>query len=126
MLYNYIFYAENAKVEKKYGQNKKKSYSDRKTFDSFSYEKVSNECIVSGRNAVRELLQGERDVEKIYIQSGEREGSIKLLLSMAKEKKIPVSEVDRTRLDTISCGERHQGIVAIAAERNYATVDDIL
>ena len=86
----------------------------------------TDECIVSGRNAVKELLAGGRDVEKIYIQSGEREGSINVLIGIASERKIQIREVDRRKLDELSGGARHQGIVAIAAERNYATVDDIL
>ena len=84
------------------------------------------ECIVAGRNAVRELLCGTRDIEKIFVQGGEREGSVKLLVALAREKKLPVVEVDRSRLDAISMGARHQGIVAIASERNYYTIDDIL
>ena len=87
---------------------------------------VAPECVVAGRNAVRELLSGERDIEKIYVQGGEREGSVKLLVALAREKKLPVVEVDKGKLDAISCGARHQGIVAIASERNYYSVEDIL
>ena len=89
-------------------------------------ESVSGECIVAGRNAVRELLSGSRDIEKIYVQSGEREGSVRLLVALAREKKLQVVEVDRVKLDAISRGARHQGIVAIASERNYYSIEDIL
>lgn len=85
-----------------------------------------DECIVSGRNAVKELLSGGRDIEKIFVQTGEREGSVNLLIALAQERRIPIVEADRKKLDTLSRGERHQGIVAIAAERNYYSVDDIL
>ena len=85
-----------------------------------------DENIVSGRNAVRELLSGGRDIEKIYVQTGEREGSINLLIGIASERKIRIEEADRRRLDELSGGARHQGIVAIAAERNYYSVDDLL
>lgn len=85
-----------------------------------------NECVVTGRNAVRELLMGDRDIDKIYVSSGDREGSIKLLVALAIEKKIPVVEVDRTKLDSMCQGARHQGIVAMAAEHNYSTVDEIM
>ncbi len=85
-----------------------------------------DENIVSGRNAVRELLAGGRDIEKIYVQSGEREGSVNLLIGMAAERKIPIIESERRRLDELSGGTRHQGIVAVAAERNYSSIDDIL
>ena len=87
---------------------------------------VVSECVVSGRNAVRELLAAERDIDKIYVTSGDREGSIKLLIAQAMERKIPVITVDKTKLDAMCAGARHQGIVAMAAEHNYSTVDDIL
>jgi 23S rRNA (guanosine2251-2'-O)-methyltransferase len=34
-------------------------------------------------------------------------------------------EVDRQKLDSLTFGGHHQGIVALAAERNYASIDDI-
>lgn len=85
-----------------------------------------DENVVIGRNAVRELLADGRDVDKIYITSGDREGSINLLLGIAGERGIPIFECDRAKLDSIARGGRHQGIIAIAAEHNYATVDEIL
>ena len=85
-----------------------------------------DENVISGRNAVRELLSGGRDIEKLYIQSGDREGSVNLLIGIASERKIPIVEVDRQKLDTLAFGQRHQGVVAIAAERNYSTVEEIL
>ena len=84
-----------------------------------------NENIICGRNAVKELLASGRDIEKLYIQSGDREGSVNLLLGIASERKIPIMEVDRQKLDSLTLGGHHQGIVALAAERNYATIDDI-
>ena len=85
-----------------------------------------DETVVIGRNAVKELLSGGRDVDKLYITSGEREGSINQLLGIAAERGIPITECDRSRLDTMAKGGRHQGIIAIAAERNYASIDDIM
>lgn len=85
-----------------------------------------DENIVIGRNAVRELLTGGRDVERLYITSGEREGSINQLLGIAAERGIQITECNRAKLDSIAQGQRHQGIIAIAAERNYSTVDEIL
>ena len=85
-----------------------------------------DENVVIGRNAVKELLGSGRDVEKLYITDGEREGSINLLLGIASERGVPIFEVDRTKLDSLSMGQRHQGIIAIAAERNYSSVDEII
>ena len=87
---------------------------------------IQDENIISGRNAVRELLEGGRDIEKIYVQKGEREGSLNQIIAIARERNIIIKEAERTRLDELSLGGRHQGVVAIAAERNYFTVEDIL
>ena len=89
-------------------------------------EKEINENMVVGRNAVRELLAGGRDVDKIYIQKGELEGSILQLIGEASARKIPIAEVERAKLDQMSGYARHQGIVAFAAEQNYKTVDDMI
>ena len=85
-----------------------------------------DETVVIGRNAVKELLSGGRDVDKLYITSGEREGSINQLLGIASDRGIPIVECDRTKLDSIAKGGRHQGIIAIAAERNYSSIEEII
>lgn len=83
------------------------------------------ENVISGRNAVRELIDSGRDIEKIFVSRGEREGSIKQIIGMALERKIPIVESERQKLDAVSGGTRHQGVVAIAAAREYAGIDDI-
>ena len=79
-----------------------------------------------GRNAVRELLKSGRDIDKILVRRGDREGSIVMLVGEAVERGIPVVETDKTRLDAIAGFAPHQGIVAYAAQKEYCTVDDIL
>ena len=85
-----------------------------------------DENVISGRNAVKELLESGRDIEKIFISSGEREGSINLILGIAADRGIPIFERDRSKLDEMSGGAKHQGVIAIAAEMNYSTVEEIL
>ncbi len=82
--------------------------------------------IVIGRNAVRELLHSDRTIDKLLVQRGEREGSIVVLVAMAVEKRIPVVEVDRSKLDAIAGFAPHQGVIAMAAEKEYVEVEDIL
>ena len=81
---------------------------------------------IFGRNAVRELLASGRDIDKIYVAAGDREGSILRLIGEARERHIPIVECDRRRLDALSEGGSHQGVVAVAAEHDYATVEDML
>ncbi|MBE6589692.1 MAG: 23S rRNA (guanosine(2251)-2'-O)-methyltransferase RlmB [Ruminococcaceae bacterium] len=81
---------------------------------------------VIGRNAVRELLKSERDVDKLLVQKGERTGSITVLVAEAIERGIPVIETEKQKLDTIAGFAPHQGVIAYAAEKEYCTVEDIL
>ena len=85
-----------------------------------------SEGLVVGRNAVRELLKSGRAIDKLLVQRGEREGSIVVLVAEAIERHIPVVESDKAKLDKLTGGASHQGIVAMAAEKEYCTVDDIL
>ncbi len=97
---------------------------DRKRQD-VSDEPMS-EGLVVGRNAVRELLKSGRSIDKIFVQKGEREGSIVVLVAEAVERHIPLVEVEKAKLDKMTAGATHQGIVAMAAEKEYCTVEDIL
>ena len=78
---------------------------------------------VIGRNAVRELLKSGRSVDKIFVQRGEREGSITELVAKALDRRIPVIESERQKLDSLSGGAVHQGIVAMAAQKEYVDLD---
>lgn len=84
------------------------------------------EGAVVGRNALRELLASGKDIDKIFVQRGEREGSIKVLVAEAIARGIPVVEVEKQKLDMLSGGGTHQGVVAMAAQLEYSTVEDIL
>lgn len=84
------------------------------------------ENVVAGRNSVRELLRSGRSVDKLFVKSGSREGSIVAIVGEAIEKKIPVIEVTQEKLESL-CGKmNHQGVVAMAAEKEYTDVDGIL
>lgn len=81
---------------------------------------------VEGRNAVIELLKSDRAINKIMIAKGEKQGSIYEIIKIAKEKRIVISEVDRTKLDMLSETKHHQGVIAFAAPIEYKDVDYIL
>ncbi|MBE6601734.1 MAG: 23S rRNA (guanosine(2251)-2'-O)-methyltransferase RlmB [Ruminococcaceae bacterium] len=81
---------------------------------------------VIGRNAVRELLRSGREIDKLMVQRGERTGSIVVLVAEAIERGIPVLEVEKSKLDALSGYAPHQGVIALAAEKEYCSVEDIL
>lgn len=82
--------------------------------------------IVVGRNAVRELLKSNRAIDKLLVRRGDREGSIVVLVAEAVSRGIPVVEADKNKLDALSGNAPHQGVIAMAAEKEYVSVDDIL
>ncbi len=108
--------------QNKNGYDKDKNKDNRKNDNDFELD----EGLVIGRNAVRELLKTERTIDKILVQRGEREGSIVVLVAQALERHIPVIETDRVKLDKMTNFSVHQGIVAMAAQKEYCSVDDIL
>ncbi|MBR5527650.1 MAG: 23S rRNA (guanosine(2251)-2'-O)-methyltransferase RlmB [Clostridia bacterium] len=81
---------------------------------------------VPGRNAVRELLKSGKAIDKIFVRRGDREGSITVLVAEAISRKIPVIEAEKEKLDALCGYEQHQGIVALASEKEYCDIDDIL
>ena len=82
--------------------------------------------IVIGRNPVRELLASGRAIDKIFIQRGERTGSIIPLTAEAAAKGIVTVEVEKQKLDAMCGGAAHQGIIALAAEKDYCEISDII
>ena len=81
---------------------------------------------VEGRNAVLELLESDKDINKIYVQNGEMHGSIHKILAIAKEKKVVVVRVDKAKLNEMSQTNNHQGVIAIVPPYEYYEVDDLL
>jgi len=81
---------------------------------------------IEGRNPVMEAIKSGRSIDKILVQSGEKNGSIKKIIALAREKKIVVTEAERQRLDRLSDTKSHQGVIAFAAAKEYSTVSEIL
>lgn len=82
--------------------------------------------ILEGRNPVMEALRSGRDINKLLILRGNREGSVNKIIAMAKERGIVIQETDRQGLDNISLTGAHQGVIAYVASAKYAEVEDIL
>ena len=81
---------------------------------------------VEGRNSVLELLETNKDINKILIQKGEKHGSINKIIAIAKERKIVLVEVEKQKLNSMAKTENHQGVIALVPPFNYCDVEDIL
>lgn len=81
---------------------------------------------LEGRNALTEALRSGRTIDKVFIASGETDRALQRLAAQAKEAGAVVVPVDRRKLDAMSTTHAHQGVIALAAAREYATLDDLL
>lgn len=82
------------------------------------------EDILSGRNAVAEALRAGRALDSVMVAKGERTGSIVALIAQCRERGIPVKEADSRKLDAMA-GPHHQGILAVAACKEYVSLEDL-
>ena len=89
-------------------------------------EQDEREDLIEGRNAVIEALRAGRPIDKIYIQKGETDKTLGHIASTAKDAGIVVVDADRRKLDFMSRTHAHQGVIALAAIKDYCSVSDIL
>ena len=82
--------------------------------------------MIEGRNAVIEALRTQTNIDKIYIQRGETDKTLGHIASKARAAGIVVVEADRRKLDGMSRTHAHQGVIALAAVREYVSVESIL
>lgn len=81
---------------------------------------------VEGRNAVLELLESGKDINKIYVESGEKVGSINKIIALAKENKVLISYIDKNKMKQMATTENYQGVIAVVPPYSYVEVEDIL
>lgn len=101
----------NKKIKKEnYEKKEEKNYDDQ----------------VEGRNSVLELLESEKDINKIFIAKGERHGSINKIIAIAKEKGIIIVEKDKRQMDEMAQNQNYQGVIAIVPPFEYCEIEDII
>ena len=81
---------------------------------------------IEGRNAVLELLESDKDINKIYITKGELKGSINKIIALANETKVIVVQKAKKQMDMIAGTENYQGVIAVVPPYQYVEVEDIL
>ncbi len=85
-----------------------------------------NECQLEGRNALAEALKSGRTIDKVFIAAGDTDHALQHLASQARQAGAVIVPVDRRKLDAMSTTRSHQGVIALAAAREYYSIDDIL
>ena len=124
---------KGAKLE--FMANKRRENRDRRTGEKVQEKKHNNapqalpqlpEDVLAGRNAVMEALKGSSRINRLMIANGSNEGSVREMVAIAKDKGIPVQFVERTKIESIARGIRHQGVLAQVAPVEYVELEDIL
>ena len=115
---------DSNKLKKQFKQSKR--VNDNKDRVVEKNEVEIREDLIIGRNAVIEVLKSDRTIEALYISNGHMEGSIKAIINMARDKGLVLKEVDRKKLDGMSGGSNHQGVIAQVTPYKYCEISDML
>ena len=81
---------------------------------------------VEGRNSVIELLESGKDINKIFVEKGEKHGSIHKIIAMAKEKRVIIVEKDKRQMEEMAQNKNYQGVIALVPPFEYCEIEDIL
>ena len=88
--------------------------------------------VIYGRNTVKSAIKSGRALDKVLAAKEIDDPSVREILSLAKKNKVPVVRVDRRKLDSLTMQfgyngspANHQGIVAVAAAKDYSELKDI-
>ncbi len=83
------------------------------------------EDIIAGRNAVSEALKAGRTIDTLYITRGNHSGPLSVLIAKAKKAGAVIKEADSRKLDSLCGNANHQGVVAVAAVKEFSQMEDI-
>lgn len=92
-------------------------------------EKEVNEIksqVIEGRNAVLEAFRSGKSIDKLYVLDGCQDGPVRSIIREAKKHDTILQFVTKERLSQLSETGKHQGVIAMAAAYEYATVEDML
>ena len=121
---------EEVEKEREQGQKptrdefRRDRHQDRR--DEEEVEIISNELMIVGRNAILEALNADRTIDKLFVQTGSREGSIRKIIAEAKDKGVLIQDTEKIRLDAMAGSGKHQGVIAFASAHEYVRLEDIL
>ena len=88
--------------------------------------KTDDDNIITGRNSVLELLNSNREIDRILVEKGNKTGSMSAIIAKAGQKQIPVKYVVAEKLNSICPGANHQGVIAYTAMQEYCSINDLL
>ncbi len=88
--------------------------------------KTNESFVIFGRNPVLEALRSGREIDRLYVAYGEKNGSISEIIAKCSKKGILIKEIPKSKLDYYCNGGNHQGVAIMMAAKEYSTVEEIL
>ncbi len=86
-----------------------------------------NSCFIPGFHGVRECLnQDKSGIKELWIAEGKKSARIEEILSMARERNVPVCFKKIAEISNRFPDFAHQGIVALAKEFSYSDLDKVI
>ena len=85
--------------------------------------------VLEGRKAVLEALNHDKPIDRVLLRrDGDKpiEGTLRVILAKARERRLVVQEVERGKLDLLSETGHHQGVIALCPAVPYVSVEQIL
>ncbi|MFT5145153.1 MAG: 23S rRNA (guanosine2251-2'-O)-methyltransferase [Rhodothermales bacterium] len=89
-------------------------------------EESDGQSVIVGRNPVREALESDMHIEKVFLLNGIDGRVASQMRRLAKDAGVPIQSVPAQRIERLAPGLNHQGIAAIIAKVEYLDVDDML
>lgn len=83
------------------------------------------ECVVIGKNAVLEAYRAGKTIDKLFVLDGCQDGPVRSILREARKRDTLIRFVSKEKLNALCEHGNHQGVVAVAAAYEYASVDDL-
>jgi 23S rRNA (guanosine2251-2'-O)-methyltransferase len=81
---------------------------------------------LTGIHAVREALEAGRALDRIVIAKGRQDTRTEEIVQLARKQGVALRFEERGQVDRLANSKDHQGIVALAAARAAATLEEII
>jgi 23S rRNA (guanosine2251-2'-O)-methyltransferase len=90
------------------------------------FEEKNYQEFIFGKNNVTELLLSDATVERVYLSGDAKNPNFKKIVALCKEKGVPIVHTDASAINRKAPNVNHQGVLAYAAQKEYATLEEIL
>ena len=110
-----------------------KRQTHKKKYDETTDKKIENnqevssqEEIIFGKHPVMETLKKNKGINKLFYQKGLADSKISSIIELVKNHGGIFQEVPKSKLDELTQGANHQGLVLTVPPFDYQTIEDCL